>query len=397
MARHPLGNMYAMTAERAREYGFVSHYNHTGSEASDKLANNITLTSEEWVQLLTGPVQFITQSGGWGGAGFDATVLPQLLLCFPWVIAFLMFRVFTQRQLIRVGLWLQVVVPKGGTAATLSNSQRRKLKKFQNQVWLATYYIVSTIFGYAVQIGKPWFGLPVSKANRVALLTPHPYKPGNGLLCYYQYGLGFYIAEMLALLTEYDIKRSDFVEYFIHHIVTVALIVVSHCNYEHRFGVYVLLIHDASDIMLALSKILNYVLGAQAKRMRQRKAGKKVDVVEAKSSFLYRMIFCETTMNIVFVAFTAVFVFFRLVCLPYLALSNIVYGVKIRMFTWSYCLLIFLLQVALQGLHIYWFTIIVKVLINTALGSRVDDIRSEDDEDDGNVREKASFKHSKTS
>ncbi|RHW73125.1 Sphingosine N-acyltransferase [Trypanosoma brucei equiperdum] len=396
MARQPLGDMYAMTPERAREYGFVSYYNHTGSEASDKLANNITLTSEEWAQLLTSPVQFILQSGGWGGAGFDVTVLPQLLLCLPWTLAFLIFRIFAQRQLSRFGLWLQVVVPKDGSKATLNNAQRRKLRKFQNQVWLTVYYIISAVFGYAVQCTKPWFGLPVSESNRIALLTPHPYKPDGGLMCYYQSGLGFYFSEMLALPVENDIRRSDFVEYFVHHIVTCALIVFSHCSYEHRFGVYVLFIHDASDIMLAAGKVINYVVSAERKRAQRLKSNGGGDKqTKAKPSLLYRVIFNETTVNVCFVLFTLFFVFFRLVCLPYLALANIVYGVKIRMFTGSYCLLIILLQGVLQGLHVYWFTLIMKIVINSLTGKRVDDIRSEDDDDGDGVEGQAVPKNSK--
>ncbi|CCD13034.1 unnamed protein product [Trypanosoma congolense IL3000] len=383
MALHPRGELYAMGPERAREYGFVSYYNHTGNETLDRLTNNITLTTEEWLQLVTSPVQFILKSGGWGGLGIDATVLSQLFPCLLWTIVFAGLRFFAQKQLSRLGLWLQVVVPRHGDKNNMTTSQRLKLKKFQNQLWLTVYYTASTIFGYVILRDKPWFGLPVSESNRIALLTPHPYKPEVELLRYYRYGLGFYIAEMAALVVEIDIKRSDFFEYFIHHVVTLLLIIISHCSYEHRFGVYVLFIHDASDILLALGKVINYVVKGDGNRMRNRKAGKsKNAAANAPVSRLYKAIFNDSMLTACFLMFTVLFFFFRLLCLPFLALANIVYGVKIRMFTWSFTFLIFLLQVALQGLHVYWFTLILKIIASTITGKSVEDIRSEDDDDD---------------
>ncbi|KAH8610905.1 TLC domain [Trypanosoma vivax] len=381
MTRYTLDDMYAMPPERAREYGFVSYYNHTGDTVRDSLANNLELTSEQWRQLLVNPVGLATRLGGWGGVGLDLTALPQLLPCFLWALLFLVVRLIAQTWLSRLGIWLQVVVPRGRRARP-SAMQRRRLKKFQNQLWLAVYYTASTVFGYAVQYDKPWFGLPVGLSNRVAFLTPHPYNPGPELLNYYRYGLGFYVAEMVALILEHDMRRSDFAEYFVHHIVTFALMILSHCSYEHRFGAYVLFIHDASDIMLAVGKAMIYV--SRAMEARERKAavaeGGAVKHAAAPSP-IFRALFSSTSLTICLAIFLVLFVFFRLVCLPCLALANLVLGVKIRMFTWSYCVLILLLQVALQGLHLYWFAIIMKIAIQTLKGKPAADVRSDDDDD----------------
>ncbi|ORC86742.1 putative dihydroceramide synthase [Trypanosoma theileri] len=385
-------DIYAMSFERAKEYGFVSYYNHTGDHARDLLSNNLTFTREELWWLLTNPFSLQKHLNGWGGLGWDVTILPQLLPCLLWAVAFVFLRIFCQEQLSGLGLYLQVVVPKrhyrklsDGTSETyLNKGQRIKLKKFQTQVWLALFYILSTAFGYYVQWDKPWFGFPVNEANRISLLTPHPYNPEPKLLHYYCYGLGFYLSEIVSMFMEHDMKRSDFFEYLLHHIVTIALIVISHCSYEHRFGAYVLFIHDASDIMLALSKSINYVVNAAI--LRQQKAAtlkpNGIIITEPPRSFLYKIVFNENVMILCFIAFIVCFFFFRLVCLPFLALATLFLQVKIRILTVSSWFLALLLQVILQGLHVYWFALIVKLAVGVVTGGPRCDIRSDDDETD---------------
>ncbi|ESL10366.1 hypothetical protein TRSC58_01903 [Trypanosoma rangeli SC58] len=275
-ARGVPANMYAMPFSRAMEYGFVAHYNHTGDPATERHANNLSFTSEQLWWLATNPLSLQVHLNGWGGVGLDAAALPQLLPALLWAAMLVAVRFFFRREIARLGLYLQVVVPSSGPkrvdegsgakAARLSRGQRNKLRRFQTQVWLAVTYTASALFGYMVQRDELWFGLPLSEANRIHILSPHPYRPGRGLLLYYQYGLGFYLAECFLHLVDRDIKRSDFLEYLAHHVVTIALIVLSHCSYEHRFGVYVLFIHDVSDVMLAVSKALNYVVQAAEER-----------------------------------------------------------------------------------------------------------------------------------
>ncbi|KAH8616186.1 TLC domain [Trypanosoma vivax] len=258
----PLGDVYAMPLERAEEYGFVSYYNHTGDAATSRASNNLTLTDEEWRWLLTNPVGLAMRLAAAGGLGLDTSALPQLLPCLLWAVVFVLVRLAAQTWLSRIGVWLRLAVPRARHRGR-GTVRCRRLRKFQIQLWLAVYYAASTAFGWAVQRDKPWFGFPASEDNRIALLTPHPYRPEPELLLYYQYGLGFYLSEMVALLAERDMRRADFLEYFVHHLVTFALVILSHCSYEHRFGAYVLFLHDASDIMLAVTRAFLYVVDAQ--------------------------------------------------------------------------------------------------------------------------------------
>lgn len=354
-----------MSLDRARQYGFVSHYNHTGSAESDRLANDIALSSGQLWQLAANPVKVHAQLSGWGGAGLDPAALPQLLPALFFAFVFVLLRLLSTPYCERLGLFLRVVDPKttdSGRSDRLRGGQRRKLRKFHAQLWLAVTYTVSTIFGYIVQRDKPWFGLPVNEENYVSFLSPHPYKVDIYMLLYYQYGLGFYMSELIFLLMDYDLKRSDFLLFLVHHFVTLFLMILSHCSYEHRVGAYVLFIHDASDILLAVSKVINYVVEAAEKR-KQKNKGNNNDTINNKnsnsnnkmkynkkmitetkdvtSSSLYKFFFNSTTLNTCFAAFVVVFVFLRIICLPSLAFASVGASIKIRMCTLSFWLLVF--------------------------------------------------------
>ena len=51
---------------------------------------------------------------------------------------------------------------------------------------------------------------------------------------------------------------QDFWEMFIHHIATLALLILSWTNHMHRMGSLVLLIHDFADHWLELAKLARY-------------------------------------------------------------------------------------------------------------------------------------------
>jgi ceramide synthetase len=51
---------------------------------------------------------------------------------------------------------------------------------------------------------------------------------------------------------------QDFWEMFIHHVATLALLILSWTNHMHRMGSLVLLIHDFADLWLELAKLARY-------------------------------------------------------------------------------------------------------------------------------------------
>jgi len=68
--------------------------------------------------------------------------------------------------------------------------------------------------------------------------------------------LAFYWSLSFSQFT--DVRRKDFIEMFIHHLTTIALLSFSWtCNLT-RCGALVLVVHDFSDIFLELAKMFHY-------------------------------------------------------------------------------------------------------------------------------------------
>ena len=79
----------------------------------------------------------------------------------------------------------------------------------------------------------------------------------NDIWWYYMLSASFYWALLFSSFE--DIKRKDFWEMFIHHIVTILLLVLSWtCNLV-RVGTLVLVIHDCADVFLETAKMMKYI------------------------------------------------------------------------------------------------------------------------------------------
>lgn len=68
--------------------------------------------------------------------------------------------------------------------------------------------------------------------------------------------MSFYWA--LVVSQFFDIKRKDFWQMFVHHVVTLLLLSLSWICNLHRVGSLVLVIHDCADIFLEAAKITKY-------------------------------------------------------------------------------------------------------------------------------------------
>ncbi|XP_023235691.1 ceramide synthase 6-like [Centruroides sculpturatus] len=74
---------------------------------------------------------------------------------------------------------------------------------------------------------------------------------------YYMVELGFYTS--LTFSQFMDIKRKDFAQMFVHHIVTILLLVFSWSSNLTRIGTIVLIVHDFADCPLEAAKMAKYI------------------------------------------------------------------------------------------------------------------------------------------
>ena len=246
----------------------------------------------------------------------------------------------------------------------------KKLVKFKEACWRDLIYASCIFMGYIVLSGKEWsydlshcwVGWPIGKLNdHVDFVREQPGKYNFDFTApmywYYALQLGVYVH--LSVYQFVDTKRSDFWEMFIHHIVTIALIVFSYCTGFLRVGCIIMLTHDVSDIFLESAKIFNYIAKVRP--------------------------WAQPMTDILFLGFAIVFFLSRLVYFPFYIIHSafttpldiIPHDDGIVTIPVFHGLLL-----VLQVLHIFWFSLIVKLLVKVMASGKVEkDERSDDEQE----------------
>ncbi|XP_077778058.1 ceramide synthase 4 isoform X1 [Podarcis muralis] len=239
------------------------------------------------------------------------------------------------------------------------NQDRPSLtKKFCEASWRCTFYYTSFCTGLAVLHDKPWFW------DHRECWVRYPQQPLlPSIFSYYMLELSFYCSLVFTL--PFDIKRKDFSEQIVHHAATIFLISFSYCANYIRIGTLVMVIHDASDCFLEPTKIFNYLKWRRV---------------------------CD----ILFLTFSAVFLFTRLVIFPYKVIYNTYYySMELYQPFFGYYFMNALLMI-LQLLHIFWsFLIIHMVYKFVKSGTMEKDLRSDSDESEKGDDEAGQVKEAK--
>lgn len=170
---------------------------------------------------------------------------------------------------------------------------------------------------------------------------------------YYNLQLGCYLHQLLWT----EISRSDALQMLLHHAVTILLLLLSYLTNFTRIGSYILLVHDSADIFLELGKVFNYIQRVKG----QTWAGHVTDGF--------------------FFFFVVTFFVSRLVIYPRYLVYGFVVGASQAFGVWPGYYLFSALLLTLQGLHIFWFYLISRMIYRLFLTGVVEkDERSEDDD-----------------
>lgn len=225
----------------------------------------------------------------------------------------------------------------------------KKAQKFSESSWKCIFYVISFTSGYYLVLNCHWF------PNTFNCWEGFPNVPrAENLRYYYLLQLGFYCHSLYAHFAM-EVKRSDWWPLLGHHIVTIFLIYFSYGIGYHRIGLLILVCHDLNDIFLESGKVLSYM---------------KMDAAK----------------NVAFLLFFASWLLTRLGIFPFMILPSTLFEVTSVIpidimpfyFSLNACLLFLL------GLHIYWFSLMVKLLLRVIQGKDISDSREkkEEEEDD---------------
>lgn len=137
-----------------------------------------------------------------------------------------------------------------------SKFSRIRRRKICENIFYTVFYIFSFWYGVIVITKENWTVDPREAIIR-EFWTPFPVPMSSLFRSYYLMEAGYYCGALLFL--SFDTKRSDFMEFVIHHSSTIFLVLISYIFGYVRVGLYILCLHDASDILLYLAKVLYYV------------------------------------------------------------------------------------------------------------------------------------------
>jgi len=178
------------------------------------------------------------------------------------------------------------------------------------------------------------------------------------LRCYYLMYIARYVCGCASVLLE--AKRKDFVEMMLHHLVTIAVCVVSYAYGWNRVGVVVMVVFDPADVPLHVAKICKYTAESCGNQK--------------------WAVFWQFVADRCFEVFAVVFFLTRLVIFSYICWSA--HLESLRYFPhgvpeWTCIILLYTLLL----LQIFWFSLIVKVAVKLLKGEMtgVDDVRSDDE------------------
>ncbi|KAL3654347.1 ASC1-like protein [Castilleja foliolosa] len=283
----------------------------------------------------------------------DFIVLPLFALFFPTVRFFLDRFVFEKvSRRLMFGKGMQVV-------ANETDERKKKIRKFKESAWKCVYFLSAEIFALAVTYNEPWFTNTKYFWAGPGNQTWPDQKYKLKLKGLYMYTGGFYTYSIFALIF-WETRRSDFGVSMGHHVTSSILIVLSYILRFARVGSVVLALHDATDVFLEIGKMSKYS-GA------------------------------ETIASCSFVLFVILFFLLRLVFYPFWILWSTSYEIiqildikRDKVYVPIYYYIFNTLLFSLLVLHIYWFVLMFRMLVNQvkAGGHVSEDVRSDSEDED---------------
>jgi len=219
------------------------------------------------------------------------------------------------------------------------------MKKFQEQSWQFVIHTGMTMWNVYILSGndflwwyKPehaWIPDPLEQLKHTDLDTNEGWIQTH-IKWFYLVQLGIWIWTAM-LCRFFDEVRKDYYVMMSHHIVTIALVMVSYNYGLMRIGLLVLTVHDSSDIVIDLLKMSNY---------------------------LER----ETITACIFITNLVTWVYLRLYCYPFWVMHAASIASWEHATRESLPYLPWLFTNTLLGvlvvLHVYWYALFIRMLIH---------------------------------
>lgn len=164
----------------------------------------------------------------------------------------------------------------------------------------------------------------------------------------------FYLS--LSFFHFYETRRKDFLQMFIHHLITLILLTASWSVNAIRGGSLIVFTHDVADVLLEGMKAAKY------------------------AKF-------ERTCKFIFVIFLLVWIITRLGMFSKIVYCGITF-VPTLYPRYPLYYVIAALNIFLLALHVIWTFMIIQVAVKMCKSSKIDDVRSSNDDDESDIEDK---------
>lgn len=256
---------------------------------------------------------------------------------------------------------------------------RAKQNRFMEQAYTAIYFGIFGPLGLFVMSRTPvWY------FNTDAMFADFPHRAHEGIFkAYYLLQASYWAQQAIVLCLQLEKPRKDFKELVGHHIVTLALIWLSYRFHFTYMGLAVYITHDISDFFLAVSIFLSHLshpmsqLETNSQMLQTSKTLNYISspiVVPYFTLFILIWIYLRHYINLMILY--AVLTTFRTIGPFELDWAGQQY--KCSLSQW----ITFSLLATLQGINLFWLYFIIKIALNVVFADIVQDMRSEDEEEE---------------
>lgn len=236
--------------------------------------------------------------------------------------------------------------------ARLCRMSEKDVQKYPESAWKFLFYLSTFAGAFYIIFGQTC----CNYFNRRSLIwndfSIDDVLPENVRILYL-IEISFYIHSIYAVLC-LDEWRKDSLVMFAHHIITLSLLTLSLATKAHRVGILVLLLHDGCDVIMEATKCL---LGLKTMGGL---VGKLVDVLS----------------GIGFLLFLSSWAVCRLYWFPLKAIYSCSEYFLQNQMKFPFMLVLYSMLWIILVMDVYWFTFIVKILVNIITGkSKIEDNR----------------------
>ena len=233
---------------------------------------------------------------------------------------------------------------------------RGKQARFMEQSYTALYFLFLGPAGMFVMSRTPvWY------FNTRGMYEDFPHRTHDAYLkFYYLFQAAYWAQQAIVLVLGMEKPRKDFRELIGHHVVSLALIALSYRFHFTYIGIAVYTTHDISDFFLATSKVLNYL--------------DHPIVAPYFALFVVVWIYLRHIINLRII--WSLFTEFRTVGPFELNWETQQYKCWISQYITT------ALLASLQALNLFWLFYIVRIAYRFVRDAKVEDDRSDDEEDD---------------